>query len=194
MGLHNSPKNNLFRLKIPKGFFPKDIKEKYDKLIQTEDQFYVDLENYLTSEIVNVSFPSFRIDVVDQVDKTGMNFPRRNQGGFNAYRNIDRKLNIEFRHVEGFVTYFAMLETFLKLGSISENNPREEEDYPMFTLQVFNAENVLLTEMVYDKIIFTDISQVTLNYTQVANQNQTFTCGFAYESLDVSFGLELKNR
>lgn len=198
MGLHNPPKNNQFRLKIPKGFFPQDIKEKYDELIKAEDQFYVDLENYITSEIQTVSFPSFRMATVDQVNSTSTNFPLKNQGGFNAYRQMERKINIEFRHVDGFVTYFAMLETFLALSTIKSQEDLERVrpggDYPSFSLQIFNAEEILLTEMVYDKIIFTDISQMTMNYTQVTNQNQTFTCGFEYEGVDISFGLDKRKR
>lgn len=192
MGLNISPSQNLFKVKIPKGFFPTEIKDKYEKYLKVTESNYSTLEDLVTSEIQNFSIPDASINVLTQVDSSTPSFPRNRQSGFDPYRTMDKTFNIQIRHIEGYVTYWAMHETFF----YRNDNKRLAVDsvVPNFIVTILSREHAPLFELEFRNIIFQSIPKLTLDYTNPTNQNTNFSCSFKFEEVEPNWGFDPKEK
>ncbi len=187
-------KSNLYKIVIPKFFFPEDVKSKYENYLRDINYPHRTVEDFATSLIQNINFPSWDREFITQTSGGNFDYPKLSKSAFHPFRNQDKSLNLEMRVVDGFINYFLMFETYLSVNdNLYINEQTRHSHLPEISLSLFDQSKNKIVELVYDKIFFKSISQLTLDYKNPTNANQTFICGLVYESFYINFGYNEKD-
>lgn len=175
-------RNNLFKFNFPRSFFPKEVVEKYERYLKNSPIPFKRFEDFINHTIQGVTFPSLNSNLVEQKGKYKVAVKYR--GGFETVRNIDRTFTVEFKHVDAFLNYYALVESFFSF----HNHQTHTEFLPAINLHLYNSDILGTVKIKYDQILYESIpSALTLNYSDVRNQFKTFSVTFAYNIIDFDF-------
>lgn len=175
-------RNNLFEFGFPKGFFDAEVVAKYERYLKNSPIPYKKFEDYINSTIQGVSFPSLNSNLVEQKGKYIVATTYR--GGFETVRNLDRSFSVEFKHVDSFLNYFALIECFFKF----HNHQKDVEFLPAISLKLQNTDLLQTVKIKYDQILYESIpSGLNLNYSDVRNEFKSFSVNFKYNIIEFDF-------
>ena len=175
-------RNNLFKFSFPKGFFDKDIKDKYERYLKNTSIPFKTLEGFINHTIQSVTFPDLSANLVEQKGK--YNVATKFRGGFDAIRNLNRTFTVEFKHVDAFLNYYALIESFFKF----HEHQAKVEFLPDISLTLYNSDILGTVKVNYGQILYEAIpSALSLNYSDVRNSFKTFSVTFAYNTIEFDF-------
>lgn len=178
-------RHNLYRFQFPRGFFPKEIVEKYERYLKNSPIPFKKFEDFINHTIQSVTFPSLNADIVQQKGRydVAINF----RSGYETLRMIDRQFSVEFKHVDSFLNYFALMECFYAFHDFQT----DQEFLPGISLFLFNSDFLSTVKVHYDQILYKSIpSALNLNYSDVRNQFKTFSVDFVYNNIKFDFDFE----
>lgn len=190
-----------FRLLLPKEFIPKNIEEKYTKILQDQRSFIVKPIDFLNETIQ-------KVDVLGVTDATIMqsqqrlgdypnNLPNAKTNNFRypaadvPYRNvanpealIDKTLNITFRHTLGYLNYFIIFESFME----HYRRDYKGKDLPkQISVDLLNSKGSIYCKIILENPLIDGIDMLSFDYTQPIAQSQTFTVVFKYSDFKYEF-------
>lgn len=190
-----------YRLLLPKEFIPKQVEEKYSKILQENRSFIVKPIDFLNETIQKVEVLGFNNATIVQ-EQPGRGEPafkphRIKENNFmhgsspNIYRSpanpqalIDKTLNVTFRHTLGYLNYFILFESFLYHYSRDTKN---SELPKQMSIDLMNEHGTIYAKIVLEQPLIDGIDMLSLDYTQPIAQSQTFQVVFKYSSFDYQF-------
>lgn len=186
-------RSDLFRVEIPKIFIPKTIKDKYSPYVfrmPTSIRNVSDLINY---SIQSVTIPDFNYSPVEQVKPGGYIGDGKSRGTVRKWRNslnpellIDRSFTITFELLDGNINYWILLETFFHYYSFSNDEP--------FTfnipIHIHDNEGNIMYSAIFKDVLFTGLSDFSLNYAEIAAEFRTFDAKFEFNEIDIEFPVQ----
>lgn len=185
--LSNNPRQDLFVFRIQPEFFDADIVKKYDALLRQYDMTFDTIESVINESIQGVTFPGFEFTPIEQVQQrndysSSPEYFRQNE---NIQSIVQKTITVTFRHVNGYLSYFCLLEHFFKLYSFPETK-RHLGTWPIQILDLYG--NVVYT-LNMKRMLFTGISDLALSYTNTDRSFISFECTFYYSEFDTVFSL-----
>lgn len=174
-------KANQFHFKFPRGFFPPEIVEKYEKYLKATPTSFKKLEDYINHTIQAVSFPEISLD--NPVQTNASRFPHKSRNGFEAIRLIDKRFTVDLKHTEGYLSYYVFFESLLEFGSHKEL----VKWLPDLSLVTTSFDNLSVVNIKMSEVLYSGLSTLSLNYTNVKNEFNTFQVSFDYNNLDINF-------
>jgi len=182
MLLNNKPQ--MFTIYFPSNFFYKEVKEKWEPIIEKMRLPYQSLDDFMNQQIQTVTFPSFQIDTATQQrGQYEVTYP----GGKELEPLINKSLTISFKLTESYISYFVMwdqIDLYLhyKRDGFTENKPCWMEP---IQLAFLSDAGFQLTEFVFREITPTSLSELNLSYAaQIASYNN-FTFSLKYNRFDI---------
>ena len=194
-------KQDGFRLLLPKNFIPKQIEEKYSKILQEKRSFIIKPIDFLNETIQKVEVlgvtnasiiqeqpgigePVFREKRIQENKFLhGMSsVPYRSSA--NPLALIDKTINITFRHTLGFLNYFLIFESFMYQYSRDMKNGELIDE---LSVDLLNEHGAIYAKLVLKNPIIDGIDMLSLDYSQPIAQSQTFQVIFKYSSFDYQF-------
>ena len=194
-------RQDRYRLILPDEFVPKEINEKYTKILQKRHSFIYKPIDFVNATVQKVEVLGFNGGVVaQQQGRRGdpLILPSRvtennfmHSSGDVPYRGpagplslFDKTLNIDFRHVNGYLNYFILFESFFYQYS------RDTESYSLpdlIPIEIFNEEGETYARIIlYDPVI-DGMDMLSLDFTQPVATSQTFRVIFKYSNIDFQF-------
>lgn len=191
-----------FRLLLPKDFLCEEIQEKYTKILRQKHSYFYTPIDFVNETIQKVQVLGFNNATIPQQQSTRGDKPmirpeRQRQNEFMTpsteytYRAadspialVDRTLNIEFRHVLGYLNYFILFENFWYQYT-------RDRYYNELTRQ-FNVDILDELGSIYSRIVIYDplingMDMLDFDYTQPIASSQTFKIEFKYSNFDFQF-------
>ena len=191
-----SPRYDLFRFSFPKDFLPKEIEEKYYKILNANSGVITTPIDYLNESIQGVNFPSMS-DVLIQQQHHGINSGERRFGKINvepkrdinyqSTSNILDKISPEFKITmrvnQGLYNYFMMYETILyQMSKIKEYN-----DSTVLTLEIMDSTGVVTSKVHFKQVLMDGIDGLEFSYNKVERESGTFDITFKFNNIDFEF-------
>lgn len=176
-----SAKQNQFFFKFPRGFFPKEIVEKYEKFLKSYPTSFKKLEDYINHTIQAVTFPEFSFDNPEQVQAS--RFSHKSRNGFETLRLLDKSFVVDLKHTEGFLNYYVFLESIVKWGEHS----KQERWLPPLEVVTTTYDNLSVIKFKMEEVLYKGISPLSLNFTNVKNEFNTFQVSFDYNIPNIDF-------
>lgn len=203
-------KQDKYRILLPDNFIPKEIEEKYAKVLQRAHSFIYKPIDFLNETIQKIQVlgitggtmqqnqptkPS--LDYEDNYDIKHVGEREFDRDRFNhtsnevTYRSpntplmtVDKTLNITFRHTSGFLNYFLLFETFFYQYSRHYNI----DDLPgSFVVDIYNEYNEIYSRInLFDPLI-DGMDMLDLDFSQPVASSQTFNVSFKYSNIDFEF-------
>lgn len=175
-------KNSLFEFKFPKTFFPDEVKDRWLKYIGRVHSPIQDVSEFLNFTVQGVNTSSLSFDVAEQ-SRTQKRSSRRWRATTSQNSLSSRDFTVTFQMVDGYANYFLMMELFLYWYEFTN-----EENYcPTLTLYTIDSEGNRLMQFVMKDVLFNNIQELQLNYSDSVQQFNTFDATFVYNSYELKF-------
>lgn len=191
-----------YRLLFPDNFIPEVLKEKYGKVLRAKKSFIYDPTEFINESIQKIQILGFN-NATTQQQQTGRgtiakegsrNFENNNfmqtstEYSYRSEQNplniIDKTLNIDFRHTDGFLNYFILFETFFHHYARDTKYDKMPE---RLAIDIYNDAGEIYSRIViYDPVI-DGMDMLDLDFTQPVAQSQTFRVIIKYSNIDFEF-------
>ena len=194
-------RQDRYRLLLPESLVPKEINDKYARVLQRQHSFIYKPIDLLNESIQKIQVLGFNNGVIEQ-GQSRRGEPLRNPSRVSEnelmhsaapmpYRSpagpvslIDNTLNIDFRHQAGFLNYFLLFESFFYQYS---RDTKTDAMPDVFPIEIFNEDGeVYCRIMLYDPVM-EGMDMLDLDFTQTVAQSQTFRVVFKYGNIDFEF-------
>lgn len=194
-------RQDRYRLLLPDEFIPKEINDKYARVLQKKHSFIYKPIDYVNESIQRVEVLGFNSGTIAQMQgKRGEPMINRQRIAENefmhtaterAYRSpagplslLDKTLNIDFRHQAGFLNYFIIFESFFYQYSRDTSNNKLPD---MIPIEIFNEDGEVYCRVKLFQPIMDGMDMLSLDFTQPVAQSQTFRVVFKYSNIDFEF-------
>lgn len=176
--LLNSKNSNFFFV-FPRGFFPKSVTDKYLPYLKKQPQAYDSIDQLMNSSIQSITFPDLTATTVDQTRYLGKKATYK--GSFPIQDLFSRNFNVTFRNVDGYLTYFIMLDTLLYFLNFKNYDVHSND----LVLRITDNSGYIVTSVSFKETVLTTIGNLEFNYTQNAPQYSNFSLGFVCNYIDI---------
>lgn len=194
-------RQDRWRLLLPEEFIPKEINDKYARVLQRKHSFIYKPIDYVNESIQKIEVLGFNGGTINQ-NQNRRGYPtitpaRTAQNDFmhsateRPYRSsagplslFDKTLNIDFRHQAGFLNYFMIFESFFYQYSRDMSNDRLPE---MIPIEIFNEYGEVYSRIKLFDPVIDGMDMLSLDFTQTVASSQTFRVIMKYSNLDFEF-------
>lgn len=183
--LQNNPKQNLFGFQLPPDFFLPEIVDKYNKVIKAMGGTFDNIEDVINESIQEVRIPSLGYEIIKQFD-TGL----QNQSlpDLQIKDLVDQnQITVVFRHTDGYLSYFCLLEHFYRLFQHARDNSvvgqsvketiKRKVDLPLILLQR-NGNPIFIA--IYKWVFMLSMPSLTFTYATQNREYITFEVNFGF--------------
>lgn len=196
-----SPRADLFVFKFPKDFLPKEIEEKYTKILNREKSVIRNAIDYLNESIQGISFPGIS-DLLIEQQQTSQHPENKNAsvgiGGKRinvepirnnvtySQKNILSQINGEFtvtlRKNQGLYNYFMLYETvFYKvLKEYANVTPKDA----LFEVDILDSTGRIIGRIKIMQPKIDGIDGIEFSYNKLERQVETFDLKFKFNNID----------
>lgn len=193
--LSNNPRADKFSLHLTKTFFKEDIVAKYNRYLSLKNSYFNDISRVVNESIQKVDIPGLSQEIITQNTTSSDGASAGAVGSQDVTHYQDNRpleeiiennvLTVTFRHLDSYINYFFLMETFYQMYMSSDPN------YTRFTLPVivYSADNHPQFVAQFSKCLFKSISNLPLAYDSVGRDFKDFQCEFQYSDFQVLFDL-----
>lgn len=132
--LSQNPDASLFNIILPNAFFIKDIVDKYSLYLKQYNYPFSDIQTLFNESLQSLQLPDFGFNMYSQntidVNNAGYQWNQIPKTSEQSLIN-DKVLNLTFRHVDGFMSYFLAMELFFARYKLGKN---ETKRHPFGTI------------------------------------------------------------
>jgi len=180
MSIINSNSSN-FIFTFPKGFFNPTIEAKYLPYIKRQpDLIWDDVTGLMNSQVQSISMPSLSMTPVEQVRKGGKMQSYKSARPVPDY--FSNEMTVTMRCLNGYINYWIFLENLLMhLDLVDEDGLYFEDLY----IRMLNQEGYIVQTVRFQKPTITNLSEISLSYSDNNPSFKTFDCTFRYNALEL---------
>jgi hypothetical protein len=170
--------SNQFVVRFPKGFFYKEVREKWDPVVQRLKLPYMNLEDFINATVQSVSFPSVELNNVSQQQSQ---FEIQYRPGKELEPLLEKTLTITFKLTESFLSYWVLFDQIEYFLAYQDTVPF----WPPMYVSFLDHKGFELVVFSYEKIVPVNLSQFEVSYAQSAAQFNTITMGIRYNRYNI---------
>ena len=187
------PRFDLFTLRFPKNFIPKEIQQKYDKILNKYNSPIRSSIDFLNEGIVSVAFPGINESIITQ-QQTGYNndINRHEPSSEVVYRStsnplelINRTLSVTFLHKQGFVNYFMLYEIWFHY--FCKSTKSKESCLDMLYIEILDSSGKVIAQLEMYDIFFSSMDGLEFDFSKISLSDDTFTANFNFNNLNFDF-------
>jgi len=180
-----SSRNNQFKFEFPRKFIPDNVNKKYKPFINKMSGGMIsepiDLWNH-GIQSMNIPGPSFTPG--EQKDYPG--FTRKFRTPDPTQELFNKELTITMKSLSGFINYWMAIDTFDAYYAKSGKEPWVIEGPGV---QFMDVEGNLFVTAHLKEMIFTGVSELSLNFSSNTVEFDTFDLTFSYNILEIDVNL-----
>lgn len=191
-----SPRYDLFRFALPKDFLPKEVEEKYARIINQNNAVITSPIDYLNESIQAINFPGIS-DIIVQQQQHSFNDIERKKGKINVepkremiYQTpanpldrIEQSFKVTFRTNQGLYNYFMLYETiFYQICK-----PLDRGHQPVFFIELLSETGTVISKIIFKDVLIDGIEGLEFNYSKIERDAGTFDVTFKFSNIDFEF-------
>lgn len=191
-----SPRYDLFRFALPKDFLPKEVEEKYARIINQNNAVITSPIEYLNESIQAINFPGIS-DIIMQQQQHSFNDIERKKGKINVepkremiYQTpanpldrIEQSFKVTFRTNQGLYNYFMLYETIFHQIC----KPFNRGHQPVFFIELLSETGTIISKIIFRDVLIDGIEGLEFNYSKIERDAGTFDVTFKFSNIDFDF-------
>lgn len=190
-----SPRYDLFKFEFPKTFLPKEVNDKYQKILNKNAGVLVTPIDYLNESIQGINIPGISDLTLDQpqhshnsingLGKLNVEPIRQNtyKNNGNPLDKINKEITITFRFNQGFYNYFMLYETIFWKYCKPTNLPNEDVLY----VDLLDETGKIISKVKFYDCVLDGIEGLEFNYSKLERDAGTFNITFKFNNIDFVF-------
>lgn len=194
-------RQDRWRLLLPEDVIPKEINEKYARVLQRKHSFIYKPIDFVNESIQKIEVLGFTGGTNSQMQSnrgkplitpsrvaendfmhSANEIPYRGPAG--PVSLIDKTLNIDFRHEAGFLNYFILFESFFYQYSRDMKSNRLPDVLP---IEIMNEDGEVYARIMLYHPLIDGMDMLSLDFTQPVAKSQTFRVVIKYSNIDFEF-------
>lgn len=184
--LSPNPDPSLFNLVLPSDFFIKSVVEKYSIHLKQFNYPFDTIEQMFNESLQSFEMPDFGTNMVQQnmIDVNGAGYD------WNQYPKVseqslitDKLINLTFRHVDGFLTYFMCLELFFNRYKLGPNDTKRKP-FGTVQLQTLNAYGQATCKINLQKCQIVGLNGIGFTFANSQRDFSTFDLTIGYTEFE----------
>lgn len=183
-----NPRQDLFSVFLTDQFFEDSIISKYNDFLKQYPYTIDNMSDVINESIQEIELPAFGYQPIEQNSTSGysalLNYLRPNE---NIQNLFEKTFTISFRHTEGYLTYFCMLEHFFQFYDFTTG--QSKKDLGTLPLQTLLPDGQIVSTINFERVLLTGISGLPLSYSNEDRSFRTFDLTFQYSTLSTSFNV-----
>lgn len=191
-----SPRYDLFKFSLPKDFLPKEVEEKYQKLLNKNQAVLTTPIDYLNESIQGINFPGIS-DILIQQQQHSFNDIKRGLGKINVEPKTDityqtpsnpldkisKEFKVTFRFNQGLYNYFMLYETiFYQICK-----PIDRGHIPVLYIELLGESGVITSRILFKDVLIDGIDGLEFNFNKTERDSGTFDVTFKFNNIDFEF-------
>lgn len=191
-----SPRYDLFKFSLPKDFLPKEVEEKYQKLLNKNQAVLTTPIDYLNESIQGINFPGIS-DILIQQQQHSSNDIKRGLGKINVEPKTDityqtssnpldkitKEFKVTFRFNQGLYNYFMLYETiFYQICK-----PIDRGHIPVLYIELLGESGVITSRILFKDVLIDGIDGLEFNFNKTERDSGTFDVMFKFNNIDFEF-------
>lgn len=191
-----SPRYDLFKFSLPKDFLPKEVEEKYQKLLNKNQAVLTTPIDYLNESIQGINFPGIS-DILIQQQQHSSNNIKRGLGKINVEPKTDityqttsnpldkitKEFKVTFRFNQGLYNYFMLYETiFYQICK-----PIDRGHIPVLYIELLGESGVITSRILFKDVLIDGIDGLEFNFNKTERDSGTFDVMFKFNNIDFEF-------
>lgn len=177
-------RQNSFLFLFPPDFFNAEIKEKYKKYYQSLILPYDSIEEFMTSTIQSIEFPSWSMTLPQQTRIGGKKQEYKSALPVEDY--FKREFTLTFKLTDSYLNYFIFLENAFKFM----NFDNKTQTYSPMRLCLLNNEGYLVSSLIFKNPIIKGMNGLNLSYSSATPDFKTFQANFQYLDSDIELDFD----
>jgi len=198
-----SPRSDLFRFALPKDFIPKQIEEKYTKLLSRNPEVINKPIDYLNESIKTIHIPGIS-DLYFEQEQHGSNTVQRtdkkesiglgrinvepkhtivSKPADNPLEKIEKEFVINFRMNQGFYNWFMLYETILYRLSKAIDEPEDDVLY----IELLDGNGSITGRIVFTDCHINGLDGLDLAYDKTTRDAGDFNITYKFNNINFEF-------
>ena len=191
-----SPRYDLFKFSFPKDFLPKEVEEKYQKMLNKNQAVITTPIDYLNESIQGINFPGIS-DILVQQQQHSTNEGTRKLGKINTEPKIDvtyqtsanpldkitKEFKVTFRFNQGLYNYFMLYETIFHQVC----KPIERGHIPVLYIELLSEPGTIISRILFKDVLIDGIDGLEFNFNKTERDSSTFDVTFKFNNIDFEF-------
>lgn len=191
-----SPRYDLFKFSFPKDFLPKEVEEKYQKMLNKNQAVITTPIDYLNESIQGINFPGIS-DILIQQQQHSSNDIKRGLGKINVEPKTDityqttsnpldkitKEFKVTFRFNQGLYNYFMLYETIFHQVC----KPIERGHIPVLYIELLGESGVITSRILFKDVLIDGIDGLEFNFNKTERDSGTFDVTFKFNNIDFEF-------
>jgi len=180
-----NPRNNLFNFQFNKPFMTEEIRNKYydylNKVKGSPIKEPLDLINY---SIQGINLPGLTSDLTEQSTMYGRKKTHRNT--IHPQELYSKEMTVTFKMFDGFINYFILLDLLNHYYSFDT----KDKYIPDQRVYLLDGDGNQIVTINLKRILFTSISDLSLNFSSNVPEFATFDITLIYNELEMQMGFD----
>lgn len=177
-------RQNGFIFLFPVDYFAPEVKEKYKKYYQSLIMPYDTIDDFMSSTIQQVEFPSWQMQLAQQTRLHGKKQEFKNST--QVVDNFKREFTITFKMTDAYLNYFIFLENSLKFMDF-ENT---KQTFDPMELVLLDNQGFMVASIVFKNPILKGQDGLKLSYSSLTPEFKIFTATFQYFDFDIKVNFD----
>ncbi len=174
-----SARSNQFRFNFPRTFVPQPVIDKYKPYLnRIPGNIITEPIDFVNYSIQSLSFVGSSYDPVEQVDNPGIK--RQYRGSLPTQELYGKEITVTFQLFDGFFNYWMMTDIFTHYYNQGGNVPYIPEGT---RIEFLDSEGTIVVSSEMQRVLFSSIADLELNYSSNTAEFVTFDCTFIYNKL-----------
>ena len=190
-----SPRYDLFRFELPKTFLPKEVSEKYQKILNKNAGVLTTPIDYLNESLQGITIPGISDLTIDQTQHSSNSIrglgkinvePSRNntyKSTANPLDKINKEITITFRFNQGFYNYFMLYETIFWKFCKPTNYPNED----VLFIELLDETGKINARVKFMDCVIDGLDGLDFTYSKIERDSGTFNLTFKFNNIDFVF-------
>lgn len=197
-----SPRADLFVFNFPKDFLPKEVEEKYSKILNRNKAVITTPIDYLNESIQSVSFPGMS-ELLAEQSMHSVEHPENHnsQKGIPGKRvsiepnrtnmsyspasvlsQLSNEFSVTLRRNQGLYNYFMLYETIFHKALKEYAFPTKDDD--LFTIDILDETGTIISRLKLYQPRIDGIDGLEFSYNKLERQSETFDIKFKFNNID----------
>jgi hypothetical protein len=184
-----NPRADQFKIIIPDDFYVQEITDKYNDLLQQKPFIINNISDLLEESIKTFDTPEFGVNLLEQTagNLVGISNVHQQLPKQSLDKATEKTFSITFRHTDGYLTYFMMLEHFFYRYKMGKNQDRKNFGTVIVELSLPNG--IAVCRLKLNRVNLIGVPALSLDYSNPARDQSMFTCTFGYDTFETTFEL-----
>ncbi len=190
-----SPRYDLFRFELPKTFLPKEVSDKYQKILNKNAGVLTTPIDYLNESLQGITIPGISDLTIDQTQHSSNSIrglgkinvePSRNntyKSTANPLDKINKEITITFRFNQGFYNYFMLYETIFWKFCKPTNYPNED----VLFIELLDETGKINARVKFMDCVIDGLDGLDFTYSKIERDSGTFNLTFKFNNIDFVF-------